>query len=180
MLEYSHTELRSMAEDSCFGWSKCVFVRLVTWLWHVRPESTITPRCLTFEKNPIIIFPFCHSAGHYSKYCALPKKNPPNIMSEGSRTCRVKSLRPTVHCTVITFCCWGEHGVGDRKMRRRGKRYNKAGCTLAKDQTVERERLLITFLCLWNTLRAAEWGRTVTDWLHCFNYIIDTGGAGRA
>lgn len=49
---------------------------------------------------------------------------------------------------------------------------NKAGCTLARDQTVLRECLLITFP--WNAARALKCGGRKTDCLSAFNHIIDT------
>lgn len=99
---------------------------------------------------------FRHSSAHYSKYCPLPRSLLTLWGQAGSRTCCVKSLRHTVHSPIITFCCCREREWESRKMERRGKHNNKAECSLAKDQAVQRERLLITFLCVWNCTESSR------------------------
>lgn len=101
-------------------------------------------------------------------------KKPPHIMSVRSRACCVKPLEHIIHA-IITFSCSEEHEWETKNggsQWKWGKYNNKAGCTLAQDQTVQWECLLITFL--WNTLRALECSRKKTDWLSCFKHIVDT------
>lgn len=139
------------------NWNITTNIRLFWLIWSYvcglrRSESTIAS-CLTFTVNTK------QKKHHFVKVLVIIVNNPLCQKSSLRNVCGQQNM---LHTAVIASCISGERDFEERKVPRGGcgsevNTKNKAGCTLARDQALPRERQLIRFL--WNTQQRSAAGQ---------------------